>query len=450
MRFGAAISDRVQIASTAELSGLTAWTTVQLVRPTTLIGGIELIAKGAFVGGTRRIEVRLSGTGGNLGTFIDGATDLNYATTSTPLATLNQWYWVATVADLSLGAGQRVKYYVASLTGPWVLQAVSVTAEGVAPWASDAGIALNIGNASSNNLAFNGDIAFTALSGAALSLNEFEAIRRQRTGAFRGALGAWDVGADGQLVVLDITGRGNHGAIVGAVLSQGDPIGASQHDPPLARWKRALFASSGTGTLTATLDAATLSATGALPITGAATATLTAATASATGTLAIAGALTATLGTATLAATGALALAGSLTATLANATVAGVGTLPIVGTATATLADATLSGTGTIGSFATLAVTLDAATLTATGTLPIVGAATVTLSAATLSGTGALPIVATLTATLATVTLSATGTGSDTGTSAAYMAASLFHVADTDEIYYTADTDPIYFTATEG
>ena len=46
--------------------------------------------------------------------------------------------------------------------------------------------------------------------------------------------------------------------------------------------------------------------------------------------------------------------------------------------------------------------------------------------------------------------LSATGTGSDTGTSAAYMAASLFHVADTDEIYYTADTDPIYFTATEG
>ena len=35
-------------------------------------------------------------------------------------------------------------------------------------------------------------------------------------------------------------------------------------------------------------------------------------------------------------------------------------------------------------------------------------------------------------------------------TQAAYMAASLFHVADTDDIYFTADTDPIYFTATEG
>lgn len=269
---------------------------------------------------------------------------------------------------------------------------------------------------------------------------------------YAGCVQAHRYGQAGAIVVLDESGYGNHGAPSGSPVPSADiaPVLVRQPESAVRTWKRALFAPSGTGTLTATLDAATLSATGALPITGAATATLAAATVAATGTLAISGALTATLGTATLAATGALALSGSLTATLANATVAGVGTLPIVGTATATLAAATLSGTGTIGSFATLTVTLAAATLTATGTLPIVGAATVTLSAATLAGTGALPIVATLTATLATVTLSATGTGSDTGTSAAYMAASLFHVADTDEIYYTADTDQIYFTATEG
>ena len=245
-----------------------------------------------------------------------------------------------------------------------------------------------------------------------------------------GCVLSWRVGASGELVVLDESGRGNHGAVAGAPPLVVDPLPfVKREQPSMGRWKRALFAPSGTGSLTATLGAATLSATGALQIAGSATVTLDAATVSATGSLPIIGALT---------------------STLAAATVAGAGSLPITGAATVTLDAATLSATGTIGSFATLAVTLDAATLTATGTLPVVGAATVTLSAATLSGTGALPIVATLTATLATVTLSATGTGSDTGTSAAYMAASLFHVADTDEIYYTADTDPIYFTATEG
>lgn len=154
---------------------------------------------------------------------------------------------------------------------------------------------------------------------------------------------------------------------------------------------RLLASSSRTGTLSATLDPATLSATSTVAISGTASATLAATTVVAAGTL---------------------ALTGSTTATLDSATLAGTGTVSLSATLTATLGDASLSATGVSTSVVTgsLTATLDAATLSAASTLALRGTTTTTLADATVAGTGTLQLRATSSVTLAAATLSATGT----------------------------------------
>lgn len=183
--------------------------------------------------------------------------------------------------------------------------------------------------------------------------------------------------------------------------------------PDLGLTKLLLPTSSGvSGTLTATLGAATLSSTGTVVLAGTTTATLGAATLASTAKVAIAGTSTATLAAATLSATGTLAISGTATATLAATTVVAAGTLAIAGTTSATLAAATLSGTGTVSISATLSSTLDAATLSASGTASSVntGTLTATLAAATLSAASTLALRGTTNTTLANATLSSTGT----------------------------------------
>lgn len=80
-----------------------------------------------------------------------------------------------------------------------------------------------------------------------------------------------------------------------------------------------------TGTLSATLDAITLSSSGAVAIAGTASATLGEVTLSAAGALSIAGTASASLGDVTLSAAGALALAGTLSATLGAVTLTATG-----------------------------------------------------------------------------------------------------------------------------
>jgi len=424
LKFGAATSDRVTVPNSASMQDVMPVTFLIMASPKTLTANKSFYMKGSAAGSSRK-WIRIDASS-NIGVIVDQTSDTTYGSNSAPLVAgaLN---FIAVTIDVT--ATPEVHIYHGLQSKPLSEVTYGTATDGSGGVSTDSGTSAQLFNVFATDGAMPGDGYAIQIVSGVVAFEQMLAWQRDGTNPLLpGVRGAWDLGACGQSVVLDKSGNGNHGAITGAVLSA-VPVGAYAGDPPLVRWKRALFAPSGTGSLTATLGAATLSATGALPITGSATVTLGAATVSATGSLPITGALTATLGA---------------------ATVAGTGSLPITGAATVTLGAATLSATGTIGSFATLAVTLDAATLTATGTLPIVGSATVTLSAATLAGTGALPIVATLTATLGTATLSATGTGSDTGTSAAYMAASLFHVADTDDIYYTADTDPIYFTATEG
>ena len=167
------------------------------------------------------------------------------------------------------------------------------------------------------------------------------------------------------------------------------------------------------GTLTKTLDAATVSATGTLGATasGSLTATLADATVSSAGAVAIKGTATATLADATFTSTGALAITATSTTTLAAATVTSTATLANTGALAATLASATLAATGATGAFAVgaLTATLADATVSSTATLALAGATSATLDAATLTSAAALANTGALTATLASATVVAVG-----------------------------------------
>lgn len=207
-----------------------------------------------------------------------------------------------------------------------------------------------------------------------------------------------------------------------------------------------------TGTLTATLAAATVSATGlvtAAPITGTATLTLATLTLTTDADVEVRGTATPTLAPATLSAgatqldarTGTLAVTlapatltsdvdlevrGTLTRTLATVTLTTEGDVEVRGTATPILAPATLTTDADLEVHGTLTATLAPATLTATAGVELRGTATLTLAPATLTGTASSAAAHTgdLVAVLAPATLSASATGqaARTGTLAATLA----------------------------
>jgi hypothetical protein len=170
----------------------------------------------------------------------------------------------------------------------------------------------------------------------------------------------------------------------------------------------------GTGTLSKTLGAATLSATGEVDIAGALSKTLAAATVLATGEIALAGALSKSLDAATLVSAGTIGATGvgSLSQTLGAVTLVGTGTLSIAGQSAITLGAATLASTGEIKLSGALARTLADLTLSGSGSLAgaLTGALSQTLGAATLIASGALTISGSLSKTLGTITLVASDT----------------------------------------
>lgn len=172
------------------------------------------------------------------------------------------------------------------------------------------------------------------------------------------------------------------------------------------------LASSGiTGSLNATLDDATLAATGQLLIKGAVAATLADLTLSATAALKLQAAVNVTLADATLTATGKAIIKGAVNATLDDATLSSSAKLAIKGSVNVTLEDLTANATASHGG--TVGVVdgqLEDATLAATGKLYVKGAVNATLQDATLVATGKLAIKGAVAATLADLTLAAAAT----------------------------------------
>lgn len=165
------------------------------------------------------------------------------------------------------------------------------------------------------------------------------------------------------------------------------------------------------GTLSKTLDAATVSAAGALTISGAASPTLGAVTLSSASALAIVGTSAPTLAPAALSATGvgSSEITAALAVTLGAVNLAADADLAITGAASFTLGVATLTSVGSLSVAGALTASLAPLTVTSAARLDIVATATPTLGAATLVASSELDIAGSLSVTLGSVTLAATG-----------------------------------------
>jgi hypothetical protein len=201
----------------------------------------------------------------------------------------------------------------------------------------------------------------------------------------------------------------------------------------------ATVAASGTvtdnGTLSVTLAAATLAASGSVggAVTGTLAQTLAAATVTASGAATVSGSLAQTLAAATSAVTGVVTIGGSLAQTLAAATSAVTGEVKVSGSLAQTLAAAGVAASGAVTDRGTLAVTLDAATSSASGIVGngVAGTLSVTLAAATLAASGAVQdlVTGTVSATLDAAIASVSGTVRVSGTAAATLGAATLAAA---------------------
>jgi Concanavalin A-like lectin/glucanases superfamily len=120
-----------------------------------------------------------------------------------------------------------------------------------------------------------------------------------------------------------------------------------------------------TGTLTATLGAATASSTGRVNVRGSGATTLGAATTTSSGSTTVTGSASTPLGAATATATGAVRTTGALASGLGEALAVAAGTVLVVGSLTSTLGSATATASGRVAIVGTLSSQLDPATLVA-------------------------------------------------------------------------------------
>ena len=168
------------------------------------------------------------------------------------------------------------------------------------------------------------------------------------------------------------------------------------------------------GSLSATLETMTASASGAVAIQGTTSTTLGALTDSASGTVAVKGSLSATLGTMTASASGAVAVKGTTSTTLGALALAAAGAVAIKGSTSQTLGGLTLASTGTVLIAGQASSTLGAIALSASGTvgfLPVVGSLNVTLDEllAKPEAIGRVAVKGQTSATLGGLTVSASG-----------------------------------------
>lgn len=210
LRFGTATSDRVEVPSSALHESLTQNTVLMIVRPTTLTSGRRLYQKEV---GLTDWAAELSGTGGNIDCYHGFASGFTQRVTSdTPLARLGRWVQLAVslraANDMSVYHGPLGAALKESTYGSQTNTAVGspLSASNVFIWA----------NRNTNNIAFQGDIAFGAIVSRGLSItevNEFFASGNLP----RGTRFASVLGANGRGRTIDYSGSGLHGTITGAI-----------------------------------------------------------------------------------------------------------------------------------------------------------------------------------------------------------------------------------------
>jgi len=219
LTFGGASSDRVQVAAATNINDLTTLTMLAWVFPTTLTGNRCIMAKATSA--TAGKLFRINGTGGNIELLINRATDTQYVTNDTPLATTSKWYLVAATFDS--GASPPVHMYVGDLAAVAAERTYGVQTAGSGSVDADNAINLVLGNHAGNNVAFQGRIAVAAYINRVLTLGEIKQWQF-RPRVLVGTVGLWMLGYNGTSTQADLSGSGNPGTVTGASVGDHVPL----------------------------------------------------------------------------------------------------------------------------------------------------------------------------------------------------------------------------------
>lgn len=226
LTFGGATSDKVVTAAYATAN--TAFTVWAWIYPTTLGSNRRIFTHGP----ANSDEIFfLSGTTGNFSLFVTRATtNMSFISNTTPLSTLNKWYFVAGVYNESGGAGHNGALYVGDLTTILSETTYGTATDGVGSRTGGTGVGvLTIGNnPSAPVLSFQGRIATAGYVARALSIGELKSIQ-YRPRVVANQVGYWILGANGTSTQPDWSGNGLPGTVTGATVVDHVPLA-----PPFA------------------------------------------------------------------------------------------------------------------------------------------------------------------------------------------------------------------------
>lgn len=156
-----------------------------------------------------------------LGVRWTGTTAMAY-TMTTARVTTGKWWFVGVTVNTAGGAGDKLHLYLGDLWSPCVDEAMTVGNEG-AGLHDLSTFSFKIGNRDNGGDAFVGNIANTVIVSRVLT--KVDMISWQQalvagigpsTPGIYAALGAWSLGSQGTMPVVDLSGRGNTGVVTGA------------------------------------------------------------------------------------------------------------------------------------------------------------------------------------------------------------------------------------------
>lgn len=219
--FGAATSDRIDVADAASLQTLTTFTILQWAYVTTLTSGRMTARKGTAV--SNGWNIGLSGTTGNIRARVGCLTTVSdLITNTTPFATLGKW---VCMAYTWAGTGVAAHLYFGDLVLPMVEATYGTNTNGSGAQQSDTGLAVAIGNSPGATVAWQGGIGLTALYNRVLTLTETESWRQRPTVAMGAVLfHDYDNPASATGAQFDLSRTKNTGTVTGATIGLRTPL----------------------------------------------------------------------------------------------------------------------------------------------------------------------------------------------------------------------------------
>lgn len=220
LRLGAALSDRVTVANNAAIQDVMPVTFLVVVAPTSLTANRCFFMKGSAAGASRKY-IRIDASS-NIGVLVDrSTTDTTYGTNSAPLVA-GVVNYIGVTIDTS--ASPVVRIYHGLANTPMREATYGTTTDGSGTVASDSGTSAQLFNVFAVDSPLQGDCYALQMVAGILPLAQMHEWQRDGNNpVMLGSRGAWDLGAQGQVIVRDKAGYG-HGTVTGAVLSP-SPIG---------------------------------------------------------------------------------------------------------------------------------------------------------------------------------------------------------------------------------